>query len=1178
VINQLRQRAGLRAIVGNAFIAALAVFAAGCDLSTGEATANNLHQFVQVRNPVGHVRGLVLDTNNNPLPGATVTIGSRQTTTNSAGAYEIRDVEVVSVENLAGANEDTQGEHGVISIVIQPAAPTTAAPTRYLGAIVTVNPNAIVNSPSDLGGAGDDTIGGNQTVFFDGFSANAGTAFLPALTSSIEIFALRDGITGEVIANTDVALDFITVATTAGADEGATGVNYQDVSFIATSDANGRITFTNLPDNSTFEMHIDGYTCTPDDSVNEQEANACNLATENENGPTQYENFIAFLLQDSGDITNLFITSVTGRFANQAGPGLCTSAGALSATITGTTGVRFNVSETLAAGIANTSVAIYDNDAEEYVPVATVTGSGTRTIVVTTTAAFDPGADLDFYFFHPDFTDAAGNILAENSALSNPGFAQISPIDCAGPANSIVVSLVAFEAANVDVDTPVLAQVTADPVDTGDDNDLPFQQSLSSAFLDVDDDTAADDNSLSQMNFDSIDAIALSHRFEAFASITGVDDIETTAVTLVSALALDTNTVRIEFEPVAGSESYRITRNGDDAVGAQETVSADAFEANTRVATYADTDGDGNTTVNGDALQVQSVVDGTGDTFYAIVLGGTDEGDVITIEAFDDLGNAGQAGSFTVADNVRPTVSVQVSYAEDIGLDDDSILLSGAPSSIQADAGGANLSGCFTHDSNFGTAGYPAIHAGVELGSGSATFGNGGELSDPGAAQAFGNLCIGVSPELLVNANNSTTSAHTELEAGRDADFDPTLTAITNDSRAYDAAAFTAWVRPTVKMGAAFTEDLAALSGTPVDTASATLSGYAVQNNTSAAHLSGTTLIQDLVTFDVNDAYVLANTDHGTTLTFTGVVADLAGNVADASADAALTFRDQWPSYITSATRNADGTITVVFSQAVLLADGTTTITLQDTDTGPVSIDFINVAGVPSNYTQSADGRTLIRSISGLPESGGATYPGLFDTTTTDPLNYTDGSGADTQHAVVEFDAVYDTRGNRWLDHTGDITTPRFLMVDALPTYDVGDVTEDAPVPAGSATVTLTIPTNHATYNWFDSTLSDVTPATGAVVFPSTSCVNSATDASVTCPAMTTAGTLTYVAGSGTCTMPATYSLSLNAAHTLITATFTCTAGIVDTGDTLTFTYATAPVSDFDGTTDGGADTAVTAN
>ena len=129
---KLSQRTGLRAIVGNTFIAALAVMAAGCDLSTGEVATSELNQFVQVRNPVGHVQGVVTDSNGRPLQNVLVTLGEKQTTTNSGGSYLFANVEVVNATG-GNSNNDDSTDHDSLRIVVSPTA-SSFAPSIESGA------------------------------------------------------------------------------------------------------------------------------------------------------------------------------------------------------------------------------------------------------------------------------------------------------------------------------------------------------------------------------------------------------------------------------------------------------------------------------------------------------------------------------------------------------------------------------------------------------------------------------------------------------------------------------------------------------------------------------------------------------------------------------------------------------------------------------------------------------------------------------------------------------------------------------------------------------------------------------------------------------------------------------------------------------------------------------------
>jgi hypothetical protein len=137
---------------------------------------------------------------------------------------------------------------------------TIAAPTGYLGATVTVKPGAQIDSAE--GAAAGTTTSGSET-FIDGYLAQAGTAVLPELNAGVS-GVLRDAATGAVIANAKINLDITNGGSAAAVGQEATqnaavSTSYAVSTYSATTDANGKYSFVNIPSDSTFTAYVPGY-------------------------------------------------------------------------------------------------------------------------------------------------------------------------------------------------------------------------------------------------------------------------------------------------------------------------------------------------------------------------------------------------------------------------------------------------------------------------------------------------------------------------------------------------------------------------------------------------------------------------------------------------------------------------------------------------------------------------------------------------------------------------------------------------------------------------------------------------------------------------------------------------------------------------------------------------------
>jgi len=98
-------------------------------------------------NPKIDIGGVVQDTNGNPLADVSVSCQAKSATTNDLGQYIIKGLKVT---NVAGADNDTA--HNPVSCVI-------GAPSGYLGATVTVYPEAQIDDAPSTGGFLDGIVG-----------------------------------------------------------------------------------------------------------------------------------------------------------------------------------------------------------------------------------------------------------------------------------------------------------------------------------------------------------------------------------------------------------------------------------------------------------------------------------------------------------------------------------------------------------------------------------------------------------------------------------------------------------------------------------------------------------------------------------------------------------------------------------------------------------------------------------------------------------------------------------------------------------------------------------------------------------------------------------------------------------------------------------------------------------
>ena len=234
---------------------------AACGDSDGDegSVSNSTTQSDATQNTVGNqseltvtVKGLVIDSNGNPVVGAAVWLGNTETKTTGGGQYEFTDINVTDVVgvNNEGDEADDNTTHQSLTITVR-------STDTYLGAIVTVTPEAQVNNTGGEG-SGNTTDGANSTTtiqtFVSGYTVEAGTAVLPMLNAGTYGY-VRDCRTGQPLANVEdvLSLDFVTVNEDADSVIGTQLTNSEDNHDID-SDADGMFSLTSLAANSTYTL------------------------------------------------------------------------------------------------------------------------------------------------------------------------------------------------------------------------------------------------------------------------------------------------------------------------------------------------------------------------------------------------------------------------------------------------------------------------------------------------------------------------------------------------------------------------------------------------------------------------------------------------------------------------------------------------------------------------------------------------------------------------------------------------------------------------------------------------------------------------------------------------------------------------------------------------------------
>lgn len=565
--------------------------------------------YSQVTAPRVTVVGAVQDTNGMPIEGAKVYLGGKIATTNAGGQYYFNDVAVTNTVNLS--NGTTQ-QALMISIV---------PPAGYLGATVTVTPEAQIdgNNESSTDAGGD--LANQVTTFISGYTAQAGTAVLPGLGATVS-GTLRNQVTGEPIPSHDVALDMESVNGVAQQQvQNGVATSYATIPFSATTDGSGHFVISNVPNDSQLRFVVGGYT------VNTVTANASGISVLTNDEVAEVAVSDVFVSPiTGGDAIAPYIVDVSGVAANNM----------LDKGVDGTGGITIYFSEAL----ATTPDSLYDLVVRDVTNGSFIALSGAATLSAdgkslhfATATAFPAGATIEINVVQVDLQDMSGNVITKGAAADAFGYDTI--VVSTSGSNYLRLTLQAWQEANIDA-SAVTSMTQQNRDDTGVD-DVAAVQGLNLAFTDAWDDGGTDPAGFDVQQLNAADDDDGVGGIDAASRLSGL----MTAINGGSAIAVGADYGRVVFTPSNASfYQFDVTRGGNSILAA-----VNAYPVSGNV-----TPGIGNSFTLTDTNQV------------ALVLDNVQPGDVVTITPFDDLSYAGTPQSITLVDNVRPTTVLQRAY------------------------------------------------------------------------------------------------------------------------------------------------------------------------------------------------------------------------------------------------------------------------------------------------------------------------------------------------------------------------------------------------------------------------------------------------------------------------------------------------------------------------------------
>lgn len=402
-------------------VAAAALFSMGLAGCGGDdTTARTGPGFEQVNSPKGVVTGAVVDTNGNPVAGATVTVaGLPSVTTSASGQYRILNVEVTAAA--------TQGPGAAANT---PIPVTIQGPAGFGGVSLQIAPQAQITSSETPAGGGTGQANPQQ-VFIDGFIAGAGTVAIPQFNTTLR-GVLRNGQTGQPIANQVVTADFRTLAPDQANPTGVviTGYSASGQITAATTAADGSFSYTGLAGDATYDLFAAGFAGA---QAGNGGAILAGVATNAEsNNTVVLGNVVAFPVSTT-DLIRPFLTGVSNAVDNATPTLLATSSNGLAPS----GGFVLNFSEPLAGPFNTSTVRVQvrgpnQATAVELAPAAyTVTAAG-NSVTVNTTAAVAPGSFVNIIVLRESLVDTAA---AANTYNTAPGATAVNGAQNGGAVN-----------------------------------------------------------------------------------------------------------------------------------------------------------------------------------------------------------------------------------------------------------------------------------------------------------------------------------------------------------------------------------------------------------------------------------------------------------------------------------------------------------------------------------------------------------------------------------------------------------------------------------------------------------------------------------------------------------------------------------------------------------------------
>lgn len=921
--------------------------------STVDATQNETGNQAEL---TGTVQGVVVDTNGTPLAGVMVYLGDQETTTNAGGQYVFTGVGVTNVNGVNNEGDESDSD------VTQTLVVTIGGTADYLGALVTVTPQAQVNNTGGNGDT-DGNTNSDTTVqtFIDGFTAEAGIAVLPMLNAGAYGY-IRDCRTGAPLADTAdiLSLDFDSVSDDingsvgGGFDNGSLITTAEDTHTIS-SDADGMFSLAALAANSGYTISAkQGWTITSGGA-------AFDTASE---GSSEFLGTIEVCPVGftQTDITPgaPYISSVAGSIGSTTGAGATTyEYEVLGKGIDGTDGITLNFSEAISAAdvdltdVVVTLAANADDTVQVEAEVASVTlADDGMSMTVVLAEALDDETRFSIWFPQHQYVDNRSNVIVTGDDYSVGG------------------ALTAPDAVEDDLVIDTLAGDGAGSTEFGIVSDVFSQETgkigyirarLCTYIAPPETPEGLEAEQLVKTLDSSLLAVS-----PLWDNISGAADASNLNGQENAVDGLDTGE-RL-FNRFGGGSLTSITNNTAVIVGSVENATGVAVT----LATGSGTPG---------------VVSKSGNDF-SVPVTATTHGSTFTVTPTGAFGVSGTPVTVTVEDKVAPTTILQENYEL---------------WAIEGD-----------YSSTTASAGTGATGSGGEVAEGSVS----GDEGDP--------IIYIQPRHLTPTASNNIADRYEEFDAFAFAtDLDdgandnplysgPGFAGWSDRGNslgvAFSETIATGATSPLHSASVALTLT-GVLNGLTSDVDGNLIVGTVDTAGNNVIPKSGS----DLARFTVADMIAFANNDHNEAVDFTnGSIVDTRGNLANANSDARVVIRDAMPPFVTAG--RWDGSNLIITFNETIVPENNDDLILTDLDAAntlaaPYTLTLSSAATFPTEgaYSLNVAGDELTVAIDA------ANIAGLFQNGPNDEYEFdSDGDSIVENHLALNFDDIEDARGNSW--------------------------------------------------------------------------------------------------------------------------------------------------------------------